>query len=111
MGNIVFVFFLSHTEFAEFAELPVLESSVHAALESADFVAGFATTAMRGVPLTAHPLHAHRLSFLISAFSFIRSHRASRRDVVCDKFCAFHLFLQHLRCKYIDYSAYSANFA
>ena len=66
---IVFVFFLSHTEYAEYAELPVLESLVHAALESADFAAGFATTAMRGVPLTAHPLHAHRLSFLISHFS------------------------------------------
>ena len=62
------------------------------ALESADFVAGFATTAMRGVPLTAHPLHVHRLSFLLSPFSFLRSHRASRRDVVCDKFCGFIIF-------------------
>ena len=43
------------------------------ALESADFVAGFATTAMRGVTLTAHPLSAHRLSFILSHFCFLIS--------------------------------------
>ena len=96
----VIVFFLSHAEYAEYAELPVLESLVHAALESAE---GHLFHCACHAGCSANRSSAPRSPFILSPFSFLRSHRASRRDVVCDKFCAFHLFLQHLRCKYIGY--------